>query len=300
MSHSCTYCKSTYNTKQRYDKHVLTQKHEINRRQIEKSYTCIPCNMTTTIQCNYTKHLTTKKHMYNTQVNINYSCVICAKTYKTQNGLLNHGKICKTIDQVKQDPNLVMYVMEQMSKQNELIYKQNDTIHKMVSKVGNTININKSVNNSHNKTFNLQFFLNEQCKDAINWTDFIKSISVALDDIDINSNITDKVVNTICKELDKLGVYKRPIHCTDLKRHKTCIKDNDEWKKEQDMLMKQCITKVSGKYQDVLHDWAKEHPKWYEDQMLTDTYIEMMNIYMKEPVEDKCINTILKHSVIEA
>ena len=282
MNHRCTYCNSTYSAKKVYAKHLLTQKHKKNT-QVEQSYTCIPCNITTTVQCNYIKHLTTKKHL----AHVNYPCVICAKTYKTQQGLIAHGKTCK-IDQVKQDPNLVMYVMEQISKQN-------DTIHEMVSKVS----INKYVNNSHNKTFNLQVFLHEQCKDAMNWTDFIQSISVALDDIDMNSNITDKVVNTICKELDKLGVYKRPIHCTDLKRHKTCIKENDEWKKEQDMLMKQCITKVTGKYQDVLHGWAKEHPKWYEDQPLTDKYIEMMNIYMKVPVEDKCINTILKHSVIE-
>ena len=162
----------------------------------------------------------------------------------------------------------------------------------LVAKVGNTDN---SVN-SHNK-FNLQFFLNEQCKDAINWSDFIQNIKVSLEDIDVQSNITDKVIGTICKELDTLGLYKRPIHCTDVKRHKSCIKDNNEWKKDPALLEKG-IKLVSGKYQKVINDDCLSTPKWFEDQELTEKIMDRMNVYMKEP-EEKCMAEILKHAGIQ-
>ena len=178
--------------------------------------------------------------------------------------------------------------------------KQNDTMCLLVEKVGNITNShNTNTKNSHNKTFNLQFFLNEQCKDAVNWSDFIKNITVTLDDIDLNTTITDKVTSTICKELDKLGMYKRPIHCLDVKRHKACIKEGNEWKKDQDPLLKQGVARVSYKYQQVMHEWASQHPMWHEDQELSEKYMDMMNIYMREPTEDMCIGTILKQSVIQ-
>ena len=138
--------------------------------------------------------------------------------------------------------------------------------------------------------------------DSILEVEFIKNklfVIISFDDIDMNSNITDKVIHTICKELDMLGVYKRPIHCTDIKRHKACIKDGNEWKREQEPLMKQGVMKVSGKYQQTLNEWAKKHPGWDDDQELSEKMMDMMNIYIRPPSEDKCINTILKHTVID-
>ena len=319
MSFECTICQSSYGNKQRYEKHLLSQKHEINRQLTEKRYTCIQCKMSTSLYSNYQKHIKTQKHLSNIQeVHIINKCEICAKTYKTTTGLSNHKKSCMTVERVKQDPNLLMYVLEQMTKQNETILKQgeqmskqNETILKqgeqmskqneamnvLMSKIGNTTIT--SIDKSQNKTFNLNFFLNEECKDAVNWSDFIKNIKVSHEDIDMNSNITDRVIHTICKELDKLGMYKRPIHCTDIKRHKACIKDGDEWKKEQDPLLKQGVTRVSGKYQQIMNEWATKHPMWHEDQELSEKMMDMMNIYMREPSEDKCISTILKHAMIK-
>ena len=284
--YTCIPCGFYGNKKYDYERHLLTQKHK--KTESIKEYRCNSCDIYLYNKSNYTKHLITQKHIKNSET---YVCNICAKTYKTQTRLNNHAKQCK-VEQVKQDPNLIKYVMEQMAKQNE-------TITTLVAKVGNTTinNIDNSVNNSHNKQFNLQFFLNEQCKDAINWTDFIQNIKVSLEDIDVQSNITDKVIGTICKELDTLGLYKRPIHCTDVKRHKSCIKDNNEWKKDPALLEKG-IKLVSGKYQKVINDDCLSTPKWFEDQELTEKIMDRMNVYMKEP-EEKCMAEILKHTVIQ-
>lgn len=269
VNYQCISCKKEYNTKRGYDQHLDTQKHKNNVIIIQDNLIrCIPCQLNISNKSNYAKHINTRKH--------------------------KHNQECKTVEQVKEDPNLIQYVIEQLNKQNE-------NMTELIKKVGNTT-IDNSVNTTidkSRKTFNLHFFLNEQCKDAINWTDFIKSITISLEDIDMNSNITDKVTNVICKELDKLGVYKRPIHCTDIKRHKACIKDNGQWNKEQDTLLKQGVTKVSCKFQEVMTSWGKDHPLWHENQELSEQFIDMLNIYMRHPTEDKCINTILKHSVIE-
>jgi DNA-directed RNA polymerase subunit RPC12/RpoP len=275
-SYKCVICNKDYKTKKGYEQHIYTQKHKDNQPSI---YKCIPCKSEFKDKSNYNRHLISKTH---------------------QNS---------AVEQVKQDPNLIKYVMEQMSKQNELVVeqmskqnelvveqmsKQNETMNALVTKVGNTDN---SVNHSHNKTFNLQFFLNEQCKDAINWSDFIQNIRVTLEDIDVQSNITDKVIGTICKELDTLGLYKRPIHCTDVKRHKSCIKDNNEWKKDPALLEKG-IKLVSGKYQKVINDDCLSTPNWFKYQELTEKIMDRMNVYMKEP-EEKCMAEILKRAVIQ-
>ena len=292
LTYSCNSCIFTCTNKKYYEQHLSTKKHQDNMLTNKSGIHCIPCNVYLSNKSNYNKHIVTQNHILKSEeqskTTTDYTCLICAKIYRTQLGLSTHNKECKTVEQVKEDPNLLKMVIEQMSKQN-------DTIQSLVTKVGNN---NGNIDNSR-KTFNLQVFLNEDCKDAVNWTDFIQNITVSFDDIDMNSNITDKVIHTICKELDKLGVYKRPIHCTDIKRHKACIKDGNEWKREQEPLMKQGVMKVSGKYQQTLNEWAKKHPGWDEDQELSEKMMDMMNIYIRPPSEDKCINTILKHTVID-
>ena len=294
MSYVCVPCNFSSTKKQNYDIHVLTKKHASLHTITE--YTCNACKQVYSTKKIYDRHLITQKHKENTT---EYKCIQCDVYLTTKSNYYRHmlskTHKCKTVEQVKQDPNLIKYVMEQMAKQNETIHKQtellekqnettiiqskilekhNETMNALVAKVGNTDN---SVNHSHNKTFNLQFFLNEQCKDAINWTDFIQNIRVTLEDIDVQSNITDKVIGTICKELDTLGLYKRPIHCTDVKRHKSCIKDNNEWKKDTALLEKG-IKLVSGKYQKVINDDCLSTPNWFKDQELTEKIMDRMNV----------------------
>ena len=305
----CEKCNYSTQSLKDFNKHLATRKHK-NLIEGDKNptiYPCDICNYSTLYLKDFNKHLSTRKHknMVNgdeksqksSQKSQEHQCSCCEKLYSSNSNLWKHKKKCSPNTSETQ-PDIATMFIELLKDHKEL---RNTLIETTKNNAITTTTTNSNNNNNNNTQFNLQFFLNETCKDAMNLTDFINSIQVTMEDFENTGKLgyVEGITRIILNGLKQVDTTKRPIHCTDLKRHKTCIKDNDEWKKEQDILMKQCITKVTGKYQDVLHGWAKEHPNWYEDQPLTDKYIEMMNIYMKEPVEDKCINTILKHSVIE-
>ena len=283
-SYTCKACAFHGKKKQDNERHVLTKKH--NKGEATKeTYKCNSCDTYLNTKCNYMKHLNTQKHIKNMEI---HTCKLCAKTYKTRSRLLNHEKQCNLVEQVKQDPNLIKYVMSHMTKQNE-------TMQALVAKVGNTtIHNNTLIDHSVHNKFNLNIFLNEKCKDAINWSDFIQNINVSLNDLDVQSNITDKVIGTICKELSTLGLYKRPIHCTDVKRHKSCIKNNNEWKRDAATLIRDGILNVSKKFQQKVNEWTDSHPNWNEDERLADQYVSMVSVYMKEPDDEKCTTQIYK------
>lgn len=283
----CKTCNVVCSDKYNLARHCLSAKHQKS----QNKQTCEACSYSTCVKSDFLKHLGTNKHQTNTNV---FTCVVCEKKYKSRMGLWRHGKLCKptTVEQVKQDPNLIQYVMEQLTKQNE-------TIQMLTTKIGNNNVTNSIISNSNNKQFNLQFFLNEQCKDAVNWTDFIQNITVSLSDMDVCGNITEKVTVAICSELDRLGLYKRPLHCTDVKRSKTCVKDNNEWKRDAATLVRDGIFNVAKKFQEKMNDWTESHPNWHEDEQLTEQYVAMVSVYMKEPDDDKCATQICKLNPIE-
>ena len=136
--------------------------------------------------------------------------------------------------------NLVLEVVKsnaELQKQNnefkELLIEQNKTIIDAIKHTNNTTNNNV---NSHNKTFNLQVFLNEDCKDAMNITEFVNSIQLQLSDLESVGQLgyVEGISNIIIKNLKALDVTKRPVHCTDPKRETIYIKDGDVWEKDED------------------------------------------------------------------
>ena len=122
--------------------------------------------------------------------------------------------------------------------------------------------------NSHNKTFNLQFFLNETCKDALNITEFVNSIQLQLEDLEntAKKGYVSGISNIIIKELKDLDINKRPIHCSDLKRETIYIKDNNTWEKENEEKekMKQVIQEVTNKNVKQIPSWLEGHPKAFD------------------------------------
>jgi hypothetical protein len=164
--------------------------------------------------------------------------------------------------------NLVLEVVKQnqeLINQNNETQKQNQTLtNKLYEICKNGTNNTMINNNSHNKTFNLNVFLNEQCKDAMNITEFVESLQIQMSDLENVGKLgfVEGISNIIIKNLKNLDVTQRPIHCTDKKRETLYIKDEDKWEKEDDekKKLRKVIKRVASKNQRLLSKFKEEHP----------------------------------------
>jgi len=226
---------------------------EKNAKKMQKFY-CEKCDFGTCNKSNFKIHLQTQKHngnkmatngnMQETKIlqDHDFICNNCNKKYKDRTGLWKHKKTCEGKDyddsQIANPMNDINYltniVLEIVKQNNELII-QNTELQKQV-KTTNCNNFYNNTNNSHNKTFNLNVFLNETCKDAMNIMDFVNSIEIDLDDLEKVGELgyVNGMTNIILKNLKALDITKRPLHCTDVKREIMYVKDDDKWEKEND------------------------------------------------------------------
>ena len=225
-----------------------TQKMEEN---CEK-FICKKCNFKTLYNSNYQKHLMTTKHKTGTfgnnkmSKNENALVCLCGKKYKTRSGLWKHKNDCSHNDEQKnefiQTDNKDHLILELLAQNKELIGILNNT----VPNIGN--NNNNNNNTTNNTQFNLQVFLNEECKDALNFSEFVETIRVSFADLEnqAENGYIKGISKLFIENLQSLGINKRPIHCTDTKRKTLYIKENDAWDKEgsQDT-MKNGIKEIS-------------------------------------------------------
>jgi hypothetical protein len=214
-------------------------------------YICQNCDFKTSNKKDYNRHTQTKKHFSNekqgsamkiTPKNPSCKCV-CGKTYVDKSGLWRHKQKCINNDIIEQcdgstvDKELVdkeLVDKELVDKEMIiLLLNQNTELQKQIIEMSKvkTININ---NNTHK--ININVFLNEQCKDALNITEFIHSIKLQLYDLENTGRIgfVEGMSKIFIRELQELDVHKRPVHCSDLKREVLYIKDDDQWSKEND------------------------------------------------------------------
>jgi len=210
-------------------------------------YNCDICQYKTERKSSYNKHLGTLKHYNSTKSTEKlqklqgsckqFICLHCNAKFKERTGLWRHNKICNSnngkIDNT--EGTLVKYLMNENKELKNMIIEVCKQIQPGNITNTNTIG-NTNMNHSNNKTFNLQFFLNETCKDAMNIKDFVDSVQLELSDLENvgKSGYIEGISNIIIKNLNALGMEKRPIHCTDNKREVIYIKDEDKWEKEDD------------------------------------------------------------------
>jgi hypothetical protein len=282
-------------------------------------YACSVCDYYTSKKSNFDEHILTQKHK-SSQIQPNpakiqpqksviiYECEICGKNYKDRTGLWRHKKKCNN-DQIQ----LVKYLMQE---NNELKQMMIETMKKDNIVTTNTNNSNNSTNNnnnvnSHNKTFNLQFFLNETCKDAMNITDFVDSIKLQLTDLENVGRLgyVNGISKIIIKNLNALDETKRPIHCTDTKREILYVKDEDVWKKDNDndkKCVKKAIKRVAYKNCKLISEFREKHPDCNKsDSRYSDQYNKMIVEAMggsgdnDGEKEDKIIQNISKEVQIK-
>lgn len=248
----------------------------------------------------------------------------CGKEYKHRQGLWRHEKLCPfsvspvsetqltapaSEHEIKILTNLVLDVVKQ---NKELINQNQELTNKIVDicKIGiQTNTISNSQINSHNKTFNLQFFLNETCKNAMNITDFINSLQLQLSDLENVGKLgyADGISSIIVKNLNALDETTRPIHCTDKKREIFYIKDEDKWERDDDekKKIKNVINKVACKNQKLLSKFKELHPGCnFSESKYADQYSKLVIEAMggignnDKEKEDKIIRNIAKEVTI--
>ena len=336
----CDVCNINCNTLKGLEHHNETSKHKKllakfsdkmvteNLPKNAAKYSCDLCDFKCCKLSNWKTHVTTNKHKIVTNgdslVTENatpYICNTCSKVYCSRNGLWVHSKKCNkheenAADDPEPDTSLIVQLMKQNDEFKNLIIEQNKTIveshSQMIEMCKHTASsITNSTVNSHNKTFNLQVFLNEDCKDAMNITDFVDSIKFQLADLEHMGKVgyVDGISNIILKNLKALDIHKRPVHCTDQKRETIYIKDGGVWSKEEEdnKNVRKLIKKVAFRNSKCLSLFKEKYPDCItSESKYSDTYskivIEAMGGGSKcndYDSENKIIRKIAKAMIID-
>ena len=285
------------------------------------NFCCKYCHYKCSKKYYYERHLTTEKHkkaLNDDQMMTNddqkgqkrannlFACE-CGKKYKYKQGLSVHKKKCDfIISSVKDTSNnqlvvsndLVMKILNDNQEMRNIIIKQQEQISELIPKVGN------NNNNTQNNKFNINVFLNEKCKDAINMTDFVKSIQVSIEQLDFTkqNGLANGLSKTIIDNMNKLSLYERPMHCTDVKRETLYIKDENSWTKDDNKeKIKKAIKKASGKNYNALQDWKTENPDFMNNDSKTDYFTNTIRIIGKstENIDNKVIKNLCKETYVK-
>ena len=285
-------------------------------------YFCEVCDYKTVRKSSYDDHLLSRKHNKSMFVNQNlqkicneFICQKCNKKYKDNSGLWRHKKKCNGSDFVDVEENNETIIQKNNSEKDELInylIKENQEFKNLILEIvkKDTYQVtNNTTTNSHNKAFNLNFFLNETCKDAMNIMDFVESIKLQVSDLESVGELgyIQGISNIIVKNLNALDVTQRPVHCTDKKRETIYIKDDNKWEKDEEQKkMHKMIKKVADKNARLLPKFTEKYPDYKNYHSKTsDKYskiiIEAMggsgdNDYEKE---EKIIKNIAKNIMVE-
>jgi hypothetical protein len=289
---------------------------------VAQRFCCKICDYKTSKKSSYEKHLSTSKHTnatndYNNttknceKVSKDYICN-CGKKYSHHSSLWKHEKKCNVketdFNDEPQEISDKKLILELLKSNNEL---QKQILE--LCKEKNVINNTNTNTNCHNNTnnFNLQFFLNEQCKDALNIEDFINQLQIKTSDLDMVGRVgyTEGISKIFVRGLKELDVFKRPLHCSDLKREVLYVKDKDAWEKdgEDKKTMKNAIKFIAAKNFNQLTDWIEDNPEYNDYD--SKKHKEYHNIIIKAsggatPEEDesnynKIIRNVARESVID-
>ena len=296
-----------------------------NQQKTSKKYYCNICHYITSRKCNYDDHLLTAKHKKHENGNIldtfgneiqqktsnlKYTCQNCDKNFKNRSGLWKHKQKCNLQEEITHindnKDELIEYLIKENKEIKDLILElaKKDTYSHCIT---NTVNSN---NHSNNKTFNLQFFLNETCKDAMNIMDFVNSIELQLSDLESVGKLgfVEGISNIITTNLKALDVTQRPVHCTDNKRETIYVKDENKWEKEDEQKNKirKAIKRVATKNMCLIHKFKEAHP---DCSKASSKYSDQYNKIVVEACggsgdndlekEDKIIRNIAKNVTID-
>ena len=303
---------------------------------------CKACDFKCTKKSNYENHIDTLKHKRIVNDSNGIFCIKlwrcgCGKEYKYDSGFYRHKKKCTYTEENEDDVNLnqiitsndvskelILKLVEENSEIKSMLFKQfenmqeqqvqiqnqmmeqqklmHNQISDLIPKVGN----NNIINNNVKQKFNINIFLNEQCKDALTMNEFIEKIKVTMDDLMITKNkgISEGVSNIFIENMNKLSLHERPMHCTDVKRETVYIKCDDDdgenggvprWEKdEQNKRLKSALNKITHVQRKNMSMWIDKHPNWEDNPAEQEEYMKLIKNCTDDLNEKKRGDKIIK------
>ena len=308
-SYFCNICDYRTSYKTHYTKHLASKKH--HKLSVQNSDQ--PVSKVTNLET------------------LGFFCKFCYKKYKTKSGMYRHVKKCELRDMVSSkssgkckkvqknfsmdeidDPyleianlknenlKLKVEIKDEKIKSLEKQVEYEKQIAKTCMEVAKTNATTNNYNNCGNQNISIKLFLNENCKDALNLTDFVKNIQVTLEDLAYtkDNGFVDGVTNIIKKQLEDLKPTERPIHCSDAKRLKFYVKDNDKWEKdENNEKLDNTIRDVKLKQTKTMTEWENQNPTYKDDSKLMDEWMDILDNVSEGPDNPKKAKTALKKKI---
>lgn len=279
---------------------------------LDPKFYCQKCDYKCSYLCDWTRHQSTRKHTIShsgnfleTQKNEKnewYFCE-CGKRYTSKSGIWKHKKKCSVT-------KMSDFVMPKIT--TEMFYdvlKQNNELQQKIIELASEKTTN--ISNCNNKTFNLQLFLNDTCKDALNISDFVNQINLTIADLEETGKLgyVDGISRVVLNNLNNINFTQRPIHCSDSKREILYIKDDGKWQKEDDgkPILTKAIKQIACKNIKQISEWQKLHPNFSDpESKYNDKYMQIvinsMSGSSKEESDknyEKIVKNIVKESIID-
>jgi hypothetical protein len=288
----------------------------------QQLYVCNYCDFKCCKKYSWDRHIITLKHLKHTKMETNmgqkgqkgqltikhYCCELCDKEFQNRSGLWKHKQKCSNNTYDNDNNNDTNNDTRLSDKELiNILVKQNEKLMNLLEKgTNNTIN-----NTINNKTFNLQVYLNETCKDAMNITDFISSINLNLEDLENTGRrgYVEGISNIFFKNLNSLEQHMRPIHCSDYKREVLYIKENDKWEKESNdkPILTKAIKTIANENIKQIKSWKNKYPDCTEsDSKKNNMYLKIVSNSMNGITEEesrknieKIISNVAKEVIID-
>lgn len=322
----CELCNIKYNSELEYNCHLILNEHNMKLQLLDnednvkssKKYRCCICDYNTSRYSQYIRHVGTDKHKKITlsssqlikQVQNSFLCE-CGNMYLYKSGLCKHKKKCEhnkksNCKNFKSSEEIFITLIKDNQEFKQMLIDQNNKILELTSSKNTTV-----ITNTTNNNFNLQMFLNVQCKDALNITEFIESLQPKIEDLETTGRLgyVEGISKIFLNGLEGLDINKRPIHCSDQKRETIYIKDNNVWEKESENRekLKLAIKTVASKNIKQIPVWQKKYPDCFNSSSKkNDQYLRIVSNSMNglTPEEtqknyDKIISKLAKEVVIQ-
>ena len=285
---------------------------------------CNYCNFKCCKKGDYNRHKLTRKHKIATNINNNdiknikpYVCDICNKEYKDRSGLWRHSKKCLITQEENTNTN---NIIKPTSNDNELftekiletVMSQNKEFMNMfmtkMVEVMPQLGNNSHNTNCHNKTFNINMFLNEHCKNAMNLTDFIESLPITDKTYDntIKNGLTNTITTMMVDGLNELDILERPIHCTDASRKTLYVKEDNTWEKDNELVkILLGIRQLASHQRILINKWKDVHDDWNTNDRMQTRFTSLIcnsitDIENDEKETNKIIRSISKTVYLNA